>query len=257
MPGGRATASRISSWSSSKECLSTPTPSASAFASGSHCFCRVCDAVSYAHRHLVIHRDIKPSNILVDASGQPKLLDFGIAKLLDAPGDRTETIDRFLTPNYASPEQLRGRGATRPPPTSTRSVWCSTRSSPASRRARPAVTRRPTHSIHVPRDLPTDAGYILRKALRAEPSERYASVEAFANDVQAFLEWRPVQARSGDLWYRSRRFLRRYRAAAASMLAVVVALSAGLYAVNRERAVAERRFQQVRQLANKVLDLDR
>ena len=104
---------------------------------------------------------------------------------------------------------------------------------------------------------PADAGYILRKALRAEPSERYASVEAFANDVQALLEWRPVQARSGDLWYRSRRFLRRYRAAAAAVLAVVVALSVGLYAVNRERAVAERRFQQVRQLANKVLDLDR
>src|SRR5262245_45487220 len=75
-------------------------------------FLRVCAAVSYAHHHLVIHRDLKPSNILVDASGQPKLLDFGIAKLLDAKSDRTRTIDRFLTPHYASPEQLRGEADT-------------------------------------------------------------------------------------------------------------------------------------------------
>src|SRR5262245_4951460 len=71
-------------------------------------FLRVCDAVSYAHRHLVIHRDLKPSNILVDVSGLPKLLDFGIAKLLEETGDRTETTERLLTPAYASPEQIRG-----------------------------------------------------------------------------------------------------------------------------------------------------
>ena len=219
-------------------------------------FERVCDAVSYAHRHLVIHRDIKPSNILVDASGQPKLLDFGIAKLLDVPGDRTKTVDRFLTPNYASPEQLRGEGGTTA--TDVYSLGAVLYKMLVGKSLRDVTGDDTGHApIHLPRDLPTDVGYILRKALRAEPSERYPSVEAFANDVQAFLEWRPVQARSGDLWYRSRRLLRRYRAASASVLAVVVTLSAGLYAVNRERAVAERRFQQVRQLANNVLDLDR
>jgi serine/threonine protein kinase len=71
-------------------------------------FLRVCEGVAHAHRHLIIHRDLKPSNILVDASGQPKLLDFGIAKLLDETADATQTIERLLTPNYASPEQLSG-----------------------------------------------------------------------------------------------------------------------------------------------------
>src|SRR6185503_1404264 len=71
-------------------------------------FLRVCAGVSHAHRHLIIHRDLKPSNILVDAAGQPKLLDFGIAKPLDDTGDMTQTAERMMTPNYASPEQLRG-----------------------------------------------------------------------------------------------------------------------------------------------------
>src|SRR4051794_17096275 len=71
-------------------------------------FLCVCEGVSHAHRHLIIHRDLKPSNILVNGSGQPKLLDFGIAKLLDDTGDPTQTVERLLTPNYASPEQLRG-----------------------------------------------------------------------------------------------------------------------------------------------------
>src|SRR5260370_1169676 len=71
-------------------------------------FVRVCDGVAHAHRHLIIHRDLKPSNILVDSAGQPKLLDFGIAKLLDETRDATQTIERLLTPNYASSEQLSG-----------------------------------------------------------------------------------------------------------------------------------------------------
>ena len=71
-------------------------------------FLKVCDAVAYAHRNLIIHRDIKPSNILVDAAGQPKLLDFGIAKILGAATDQTGTQERLLTPDYASPEQVRG-----------------------------------------------------------------------------------------------------------------------------------------------------
>src|SRR5205823_861544 len=94
------------------------------------------------------------------------------------------------------------------------------------------------------------------KALRPEPEERYASVDAFGGDIRAFLEWKPVQARSGDSWYRTRKFLLRYRAFVTAAVLVIASLSAGLYVANRERAVAQRRFLQVRQLANKVLTLD-
>jgi tetratricopeptide (TPR) repeat protein len=205
---------------------------------------------------LLIHRDIKPSNILVDGSGQPKLLDFGIAKLLDEPGDQTNTVDRLLTPNYASPEQLRGTdGATATDVYSLGAVLYKMVTGRSPRDGATASDVPPARQLKP--GLPVDVDYILRKALRTEPSERYTSVEALAGDIQAFLDWRPVNARSGDSWYRMRRFLRRYRVPVASTLLVVLALSAGLYAVNRERTIAERRFQQVRQLANKVLSLDK
>jgi serine/threonine protein kinase/tetratricopeptide (TPR) repeat protein len=220
-------------------------------------FLRVCDGVAHAHRHLIIHRDLKPSNILVDSSGQPKLLDFGIAKLLDETGDATQTVERLLTPNYASPEQLRGANQTTA--TDVYSLGAvlyklMTGRSPHEADS-PAGQAIPDPSRLSP-DLPSDIDYILRKTLRYEPEERYASVEAFANDVRAFLEWRPVQARSGDVWYRTRRFLRRYWLPATAAMITIAGLSLGLYAANRQRAIAQRRFLQVRQLANKVLALN-
>lgn len=230
-------------------------------------FLRVCEGISYAHSHLVIHRDLKPSNILVDVSGQPKVLDFGIAKLLDETGDPTQTVERLLTPNYASPEQLRGIAQTTatdvyslgavlyklltgrsPHETETHTsqaieVVAGTRQIPSPKRLNP--------------ELPADLNYISGKALRIEPEERYASVEAFASDIRAFLESRPVQARSGDTWYRTRKFLRRYRIPVTAAALVVASLSAGLYVANRERVTAEHRFAQLRQLSNKVFELDR
>src|SRR5207302_1705530 len=199
-----------------------------------------------AHRQLIIHRDLKPSNILVDASGQPKLLDFGIAKMLDETGDATQTVERMLTPNYASPEQV--SGVLQTTATDVYSLGAVlykllTGQSPHESQARSS-------------GLPTDVGYILRKALRQEPEERYASVEAFAGDVRAFLEWRPVQARTGDAWYRTRKFLRRYRMSVTAAALVIASLSAGLYVANRERALAQKRFVDVRQLANKLFDID-
>jgi serine/threonine protein kinase len=229
-------------------------------------FLRVCEGVSHAHRHLIIHRDLKPSNILVDSSGQPKLLDFGIAKLLNDTGEPTRTMERLLTPNYASPEQLRGENQTTatdvyslgavlykllagrsPHETGVQGaaaieVMAGTREIPPPTRLNPAV--------------PTDMNYILGKALRSEPEERYASVDAFADDIRALLDWRPVKARSGDVWYRTRRFLRRYRAPVLASMLVILSLSAGLYVANRERAIAQRRFLEVRQLANKLFDID-
>jgi tetratricopeptide (TPR) repeat protein len=225
-------------------------------------FLRVCDGVAHAHRHLIIHRDLKPSNILVDAAGQPKLLDFGIAKLLDNTRDATQTVDRLLTPNYASPEQLSGTVQTTA--TDVFSLGAvlyklltgrSPREPGGALDAAASVVEIP-HPSRLNPSLPSDLDYILRKALRPEPEERYASVEAFSNDIRAFLESKPVQARSGNAWYRTRKFLRRYWIPVTAAALVVASLSVGLYIANRERTLAQRRFLQVRQLANKVLELD-
>ena len=213
-------------------------------------FLRVCDGVAHAHHHLIIHRDLKPSNILVDASGQPKLLDFGIAKLLDQTGDVTQTVERLLTPNYASPEQLIGT-------TQTTATDIYSLGAVLYKLLTIAV---PSDSIPPSRmnpDVPEDLDFIILKALRKEPEERYASVETFAADIQAFLESRPVEARSGNTWYRTRKFLRRYWIPVAAAAVVIASLSAGLYVANRERAIAQRRFLEVRQLANQFFALDK
>src|SRR5207248_2632930 len=104
--------------------------------------------------------------------------------------------------------------------------------------------------------LPADIDFILQKALRTEPAERYGSVEALANDIRAVLDAKPVQARSGDSWYRTRKFLRRYWLPVTAAALTLAGLSIGLYVANRERALAQRRFVQVRQMASKWIDLD-
>src|SRR5579862_878124 len=228
-------------------------------------FLQVSDAVSYAHRNLIIHRDLKPSNILVDALRQPKLLDFGVAKILDDNLDQTRTQERLLTPEYASPEQIRGGLQTTA--TDVYSLGAilyklltgrSPHSSSSTTRegllaAICAVEPAPPSSIS---QTPRDLDYIVAKALRKEPEERYGSVEALEDDVRAFLEFRPVRARSGNTWYRARKFVRRYRVGVGALALVIASASVALYGINRERAVAERRFAQVRQLANRVLALD-
>jgi serine/threonine protein kinase len=210
-------------------------------------FLNVCDGVSHAHGRLIIHRDLKPSNILVDIRGQAKVLDFGIAKIVDDAGDATLTGERLLTPNYASPEQLSGESQTTASDVySLGAVLYKllTGQSPRELQANPALK---------PPNLAGDLGYIVRKAMRAEADERYASVEALANDIRAFLDSRPVEARSGSTWYRTRKFVRRYRIPVVAALLVVASLSAGLYAANRERVIAERRFALARRLANALV----
>ncbi len=222
-------------------------------------FLRVCEGVSHAHRHLIIHRDLKPSNILVDASGQPKLLDFGIAKLLDETGELTQTVERLLTPNYASPEQLSGEAQTTATDVySLGAVLYKLLTGMAPREQSPASLKAevaPPSQLNP--DVPRDVDFIVRKALRFPPEDRYSSVDEFANDVRAALYWRPVQARSGDVWYRAQRFLRRYWVPVGATVLVMASLLTGLYIANRQRVIAERRFAQLRQLANKVIDLDR
>jgi serine/threonine protein kinase len=229
-------------------------------------FLKVCAAVSYLHRNLVVHRDLKPANILVSDEGEPKLLDFGIAKMLDLTTDYTVTNMRMLTPDYASPEQVDGS------PVSTATDVYSlgavlykllTGASPRQFEGNSAgaiacaiSTGRITPPAKLAPGLKGDLEIILMKALRREPQERYATIEHFSEDLECYLESRPIRARKGDAWYRTRKFLRRYWLQAAAATLAVAGLSGGALVANHERAIAQRRFVQVRQLANKLFDID-
>ena len=229
-------------------------------------FLKVCDAVAYAHRNLIVHRDLKPSNILVNAEGEPKLLDFGIAKILDAATDQTRTQERLLTPDYASPEQV--RGAAQRTATDVYSLGAVlykllTGQSPHAFPIRTPeaidaaiCSTEPTPASQVNPSLPGDLDCILLKALRKEPEDRYSSVEALADDIRAFLEWRPIRARSGNTWYRARKFVRRYRTMVVAAALTIAGLSVGLYLANRQRLIAQERFQQLQLLSRKVFDFD-
>jgi tetratricopeptide (TPR) repeat protein/predicted Ser/Thr protein kinase len=229
-------------------------------------FLKVCAAVSYLHRNLVVHRDLKPSNILVTDEGEPKILDFGIAKILDVGGETTVSDERMLTPEYASPEQAGGgRMTTATDIYSLGAVLYKllTGASPAqvagdSARAisGPTSTRRITPPSRLAPELKGDLEAILLKALRPEPQQRYASVEQFSADLENYLTWRPIRARTGDLWYQARKFLRRYWLPVAAAALTIGSLATGLTVANHERAIAERRFTDVRQLANKLFDID-
>ena len=230
-------------------------------------FLKVCRAVSYLHRNLVVHRDLKPSNILVASDGEPKLLDFGIAKILDLATDPARTAIRMLTPDYASPEQAAGASI-------------NTASDIYSLGAvlYELITGKHAHQFEDPTpeavaavikdgeitrpgkwvtDLSPDLESILLKALRKDPQERYGTVEQFAEDLEAYLESRPVAARSGNMWYRTRKFGRRHWPALAAAALVIASLTTGLVVANRARRLAELRFSQLRILSSRVLELDR
>ena len=236
-------------------------------------FLQVCSALAYAHRNLVIHRDLKPSNILVDANGQAKLLDFGIARILDdelaggTPGGTPcGTMERLLTPDYASPEQVHGQAQTTATDVYSLGAVLYRLLTGRSPHARAAGNSQPVETIICSVDppppsrldpsLPRDLDFIVAKALRKEPEQRYTSVDALADDVVAFLDWRPIRARSGSAWYRTRRMLRRHWLPASAISAAMLCLSAGIFIANRERAVAQHRFSQLRQLSGTLLHLD-
>jgi tetratricopeptide (TPR) repeat protein len=229
-------------------------------------FLKVCDAVGYLHRNLVVHRDLKPANILVTDEGEPKLLDFGIAKMLDLTVHQTVTGLRMLTPDYASPEQVDGSPVT----TATDIYSLGTvlyrlltgmsphysASDSAGAMAFAISNGRITPPSKLVPALRGDLEVILMKALRKEPQERYATIEQFADDLESYLDYRPIRARKGDTWYRLRKFARRYWLPVAAATFAVGGLSAGLLVANHERSTAQQRFDQVRHLANQMFAID-
>ncbi|MEM8930953.1 MAG: serine/threonine-protein kinase [Acidobacteriota bacterium] len=221
-----------------------------------HLFVRVCDAVQYAHGQLIVHRDLKPANLLVTEGGEPKLLDFGIAKILAAspwPHTRAETRHgaRLLTPGFASPEQLAGD------PLSTATDVFSlgvvlhlllTGRLPADAQdpgADEAVAAaRSTTPKRLKRQLRGDLDTLLAKALQPEASRRYGSVQQLADDVRRHLDDRPLTARPDAWTYQASKFVRRHRALVAASLLFVTSLSAGLVGTTWQAHRA--RQQQVR-----------
>lgn len=222
-------------------------------------FLKICDAVQTAHQQLVVHRDIKPANILVTSTGTPKLLDFGIAKALAGDADEMHTTrpqDRIMTLGWASPEQLRGE------PIHTSSdvyslglmlyLILTGREAQERRTSNPAETirmicevdpRPPSQAADLPqesRQLRGDLDNIVLRALKKSPADRYATARELAEDLQRFLDGRPVRAAVPALGYRAGKFLKRNRWACMAVAVVSTVLAGAATSVIWQARVAER-----------------
>ncbi len=258
-------------------------------------FLQVCRAVQYAHQRLVIHRDLKPSNVLVTKEGVPKLLDFGIAKILDQSGDAQTTLGQSMTPEYASPEQICGETITTASDVYSLGIvlyqlltGCSpygvNTNTPheLSRAILETEPQRPSNVVLKPKVVPPgntkinaeplsnagegspaklrrrllgDIDNILLMALRKEPQRRYASVEQFAEDIRRHLTGLPVMAAKDSWNYRTGKFVRRHRAGIIAVGLALVGLIVGVGLIVREARIARAERERADQRFNDVRKL--
>ncbi len=218
-------------------------------------FQHVCDAVQYAHRRLVVHRDLKPSNILVAADGAPRLLDFGIAKLLGPDDEDTPVLTaanmRMMTPAYAAPEQLNGE-----PVTTATDVYALGKLLSellTGSRAEPSTETSA-------QSLGSELDAIVQMAMRTEPERRYGSAEQLSADIGRYLDGQPVVAQPDSWRYRTGKFFKRNRTAVVAASVVLVSIVGGSGAAlwqarvaKIERLRAERRFADVQALAHALI----
>ena len=231
-------------------------------------FREVVEAVAFAHRNLIVHRDLKPSNILVTPSGKPKLLDFGIAKLLDEAPDLdsdSPTSAGMHTPDYASPEQILGQPAgiasdiyslgavlyellsgSRPHRLETYSTADVYRAICVDELRPPSVAAKSAETAKL---LRGDLDTLILAAMERDPRKRYPSAEAFGAEIDRYLEGRPLLARPATALERGWKFVRRNRVAVGAAALVILATTVGTVVSLRQANIANQRFNQVRRLA--------
>jgi serine/threonine protein kinase/tetratricopeptide (TPR) repeat protein len=251
-------------------------------------FQSICSAVSYAHQHLIVHRDIKPGNILVTADGTPKLLDFGIAKIVDQwrepAADAKRSVLNPMTPDYASPEQARGDTITtasdiyslgvvlyelltgqRPYEVAGKPLHEAIRIISEQDPEKPSTvfhTRREPRGSNTRRvvDFSSDLDAIVAKAMRKNPQLRYASAHELADDLSRYLSGLPVSAHRGSFRYLAAKFVSRHKLAVFASLAAMILAITGVTTIvwqarvtQQQREKAQHRFEQVRSLAKSLM----